>query len=560
MRPTQYRHPAMRQLSQQVRFVPVEKRLEQLNRAERLLSEVVHSKSYPYQYVCYRITEYRPQEHSGLLIAGEDLDHDLTLLIHELGKSVPPVPVDSVPEPVLTLDQVSRDLRVSTKTISRWRSRGLVSRRILCNGQRRVGIRQSLLRRFLERHQARVEKSSRFSQLGEEEKSQILTRAKRMARVRPDRFMDICRRVAKKMGRSVEAVRYTIKKHDQFAPPADRVFPDFKEPLDDMKKHALYSSFRRGISVDALAKHFHRTRSSVHRVINEMRARRLLEAPLDCIYHASFDVPKTEAEILAPMPNQAAYEESRLKARNSAPKGLPPELSALYEVPLLSREQEAHLFRKMNFLKHKAAKLRDSIAPAQARASDLDRIEQLQRQAAAVKDHLISSNMRLVVSIAKRHAGLEDNFFELLSDGNVSLMRAVEKFDFSRGNKFSTYASWAIMKNFARSIPEEKHRRDRFVTGQDLMFDSAPDLRSDERLELASAKRAQQQVNRLLERLDERERMIIKLRAGLDAERGLTLEQVGRELGITKERVRQLEARTMNKLRSLAREEKVELP
>jgi RNA polymerase primary sigma factor len=559
MRQAQYRHPALRQLNQQVRYVPVEKRLEQLNRAERLLAEVVHSKNYPYQYVCYRITGFRPTSYPGLLVSGADLDHDLTLFIQELGRTVPPVPAEEVPEPVLTLEQVSKNLRVSTKTISRWRSRGLVSRRIICDGQRKVGIRQSLLKRFLEKHQARVEKSSKFSQLGEEEKAEILRRAKRMARVRPDRFMDICRRIARKMGRSIEAVRYTIKKHDQ-ANRAQAIFPGLSGPLDDTAKQALYSSYRRGIAVDALAKHFHRTRSSVHRVINEMRARRLLEQALDCIAHESFDQSALEAEILGPMPDETAYELHRRKARNSAPKGLPPELSTLYEVPLLSREQEAHLFRKMNFLKYQARKLREKIDPAQARSSDLERLEALQRQASAIKDHLISCNMRLVVSIAKRHAGLGDNFFELLSDGNVSLMRAVEKFDFSRGNKFSTYASWAIMKNFARSIPDEKHRRDRFLTGQELTFDTAADTRSDEQAELASAERAQQQVNRLLNRLDERERLIIKLRAGLDAERGLTLEQVGKELGITKERVRQLEARTMNKLRSIAREEKVEMP
>ena len=95
-----------------------------------------------------------------------------------------------------------------------------------------------------------------------------------------------------------------------------------------------------------------------------------------------------------------------------------------------------------------------------------------------VKDLLISCNMRLVVSIAKRHAGQTDNFFELLSDGNMSLIRAVEKFDYSRGNKFSTYASWAIMKNFARSIPDEKHRRERYVTGHEEVFDAAPDNRT----------------------------------------------------------------------------------
>jgi RNA polymerase sigma factor (sigma-70 family) len=74
--------------------------------------------------------------------------------------------------------------------------------------------------------------------------------------------------------------------------------------------------------------------------------------------------------------------------------------------------------------------------------------------------------LRLVVSIAKRHVGPVENFFELVSDGNMSLIRAVEKFDYARGNKFSTYASWAIMKNFARTIPDEHRHRDRFRTSQ----------------------------------------------------------------------------------------------
>src|SRR6202035_716483 len=107
-------------------------------------------------------------------------------------------------------------------------------------------------------------------------------------------------------------------------------------------------------------------------------------------------------------------------------------------------------------------------------------IEELTQQANEVKDQLINANMRLVVNIAKRHAAQTDNFFELPSDGNMSLIRAVEKFDFGRGFKFSTYASWAIMKNFARTIPDEKHRRERFVTGHDEVFEVTPDTRTDE--------------------------------------------------------------------------------
>ena len=111
-----------------------------------------------------------------------------------------------------------------------------------------------------------------------------------------------------------------------------------------------------------------------------------------------------------------------------------------------------------------------------------------------VKDLLVKCNMRLVVSIAKKHSVQTDNFFELLSDGNMSLLRAVEKFDYSRGNKFSTYASWAIMKNFARSIPEEKRRRERYLTSNDEFFDAAADTRSDEHEAVASAEQASHRI------------------------------------------------------------------
>ena len=138
----------------------------------------------------------------------------------------------------------------------------------------------------------------------------------------------------------------------------------------------------------------------------------------------------------------------------------------------------------------------------------------------------------------------------------MSLIRAVEKFDYGRGFKFSTYASWAIIKNFARTIPDEKHRRERFVTGHDEVFEIAPDNRTDEFEMVASKERATHSVNRLLEYLEPREREIIRMRAGLDSHaKGMTLEEIGHQFGITKERVRQLNARAMKKLRTLAEKE-----
>jgi RNA polymerase primary sigma factor len=377
---------------------------------------------------------------------------------------------------------------------------------------------------------------------------------------------EISRRIARRLGRSAETVRYTIKNYDR-EHPDQALFPNLTGPLDAETKQTIYSSYRRGVDVDTLAKRFQRTRTSMYRVINEVRAQRLLEQPLDYIDHPSFEEPSMEAEILAPMPDADVYEAKRREMR--VPKDVPVELAPLYEVPLLNKDQEQHLFRQMNYLKYKAAQLRNQLRkegeegvvdPARVRIRTLAEIEDLQTRANAVKERLINANMRLVVNIAKRHAGQTDNFFELLSDGNMSLIRAVEKFDFGRGFKFSTYASWAIMKNFARSIPDEKHRRERFVTGHDEVFEVAPDTRSDEHEAVATKERATHSINRLLEHLEPREREIIRMRAGLDNHaKGMTLEEIGQQFGITKERVRQLNARAMKKLRSIAEKEDFDL-
>jgi RNA polymerase sigma factor (sigma-70 family) len=556
---SQFRNPALKQLTdQQVRFTPPAQRLAQLTRAEKLLGEINPGRLYPYQYLCYRITDYRPDSYPDLLISGQDLEHDLCSFIESLSRSTPAVPVEAMPEPVLTLEQISERFNVSTKTISRWRERGLVGRRVLYKGRRQVGFLQSVVNRFLVTNKDRIERGSRFSQLSDDEKEDILRRARRLARVGTGSLTEISRRIGRRLGRSPETIRYTIKNFDR-EHPDQALFPGVTGTLDADTKQTIYSLYRRGISVETLAKRFSRTRTSVYRIINEVRARRLLDQPLEYLYHPSFDDPALEQEILGRMPGLEAYENQRQQMR--VPKDAPPELASLYEMPLLNREQEQHLFRKMNFLKHKANRLRARLDPAHARIQDLKAIEDLQNEATAIKDQLISSNMRLVVAIAKRHAAQTDNFFELLSDGNMSLIRAVEKFDFSRGNKFSTYASWAIMKNFARSIPEEKRRRERYVTGHEDMFDMAPDTRTDEQEVVASVEQTKNRVNRLLQYLDPREQQIIRMRAGLDNySEGMTLEEIGQQLGITKERVRQLNVRIMNKLRTIARDQKMDLP
>ncbi len=325
------------------------------------------------------------------------------------------------------------------------------------------------------------------------------------------RMTEIARRIARKTGRSHETIRMTLKTYDR-EHPERAIFPAASSPLDDDAKTQIYKHYRRGVSVEVLTKQYGRTRSSVYRIINEMRARRILETKLEYMPHPDFEIKARHTEILGPMPVPA---DGKAPRKSKAPKGLPPYLASLYEVPLLSREQEGHLFRKMNFLKFRAAALREGLDPTRARTNDLDEIERLQEEALAVKNQIIRANLRLVVSIAKRHVGPTNNFFELVSDGNMSLIRAVEKFDASRGNKFSTYASWAIMKNFARTIPEENYRRDRFVTGHEEMFEAAADNRTDEHEYESAVKRMQEAVKKMLGRLDDREQRIIISRYGL---------------------------------------------
>ncbi len=551
-----YKYQAIQELAdQQVRFAPPQRRLEQLQRAERLLAEVDADKDYPYQFICYRVTDYRPDAYPDLLCQGQVLVHDLGLLIAELAGSMPAVPADTLAEPVRTLDEISKELNVTTKTINRWRKRGLVGLPVLMNGRVHVGFLDSFVQPFLAANRQRVDRGSRFTQLTPSEKDEILRRARRFARMGVGSLTQVSRRIGRRLGRSTETVRYTIKNFDR-EHPDQAMFPEATGPIDAATKQLIFNTYPRGIAVDTLAKNFQRTRSSMYRVLNEIRAQRLLDHPIDYQPNPSFDDRALEAEMLGAMPDQEGFDEAKAALRT--PKDVPPELSALYTLPLLTKPQEQHLFRKMNFLKHKAARLLEGmktlsgrINTQKLRTQDLDQIDTYLKKANEVKDMLIGCNMRLVVSIAKRHSAQTDNFFELLSDGNVSLMRAVEKFDFSRGNKFSTYASWAIIKNYARSIPDEKTRRERYQTGNEEIFDAAPDRRTDEGEVVAAAEQASHKVNRLLEYLEPREREIIRMRAGLDHSEGMTLEKIGEKLGITKERVRQLNVRAMKKLRSL---------
>lgn len=551
---TDYRISLIRELrDQQVRFAPRAKRNEQADRAESLLTELDPSKNYPYDFLFYRVTEVRPDGTGYRLIKGDDAVHDLRLFVEDITDSMN-LRVEEAKEPVHTVEDLSKMFNVSTKTISRWRDQGLVSRRFLAEGRKRVGFLHSSVDRFVSQNKKRVERGERFSQINDGERDDIIDRARRIAATGAN-LSEVARTVATEVNRSTETIRYTIKNFDrQF--PKMAVFPDQREVLSEEDRRAMYQQHNRGVSTVVLAKRYGRIRSSIVRILNEQRAVKIFELPLDYIPNAEFDDESRVEEMTSDLPKSP---EPVRKVR--APSGLPPYLASLYDVPLLNREQEYHLFRKMNYLKHVATKLRSELDSKAPLVSLMDRIEKLYEQSVAVKNKIVQANLRLVVSIAKKHVDPNDDFFGLISDGNMSLIRASEKFDYSRGNKFSTYASWAIMKNFARTIPDEFKHRDRFRTSSEEIFTGHEDRRADNfSAEIDQAVRTDQ-IQKILHTLDQREQQIIVRRFGLDHRfEPLTLKEVGEQLGVTKERIRQLESRALDKLRAAASKAHIDIP
>ncbi|MDB4979210.1 MAG: polymerase sigma factor, sigma-70 family [Candidatus Peribacteria bacterium] len=275
--------------------------------------------------------------------------------------------------------------------------------------------------------------------------------------------------------------------------------------------------------------------------------------------HSSFGNPAEEGEVLMSLSKQMDASAPVRKQRIKAPAGLAEYLADLYDSDLLTREEECYHFFLMNLTKF-TAKTTGENAPDPESSTTIDlqnyteKLEMLLAQAEEEKSKLITSNLRLVVSIAKRYTRTEIDFFELISEGNMAVIRAVEKFDFSRGNKFSSYASWVVKNRFAKFIPGEITQRDNFSTRADVVFEFTPNTRSSEKEIEVRVKAVQERVAKMLGTLDERERKILEHRYGLGEHLQMSLQQLGRTIGLSKARVQQIETSAHRKLRKLAPE------
>jgi RNA polymerase primary sigma factor len=221
--------------------------------------------------------------------------------------------------------------------------------------------------------------------------------------------------------------------------------------------------------------------------------------------------------------------------------------------PALSFAEEQHEFRRMNYLKYAAAQIQASLDPFRPDSAQMDQIERYLAEAKQIRDRLIESNLRLVMSNAGQYCTTQYSYEDLVSDGTLALMEAVEKFTYQTGFRFSTYAVHAIRRSFFRKIERKQKDRKRFtVTDPEVMstapdsFEADPDAASQQQL-------MQHIVSALAEHLTARELHIIEARFGLNGRtEPQTLVQLSTELGICKERVRQVEGLALKKLHALA--------
>ena len=295
-------------------------------------------------------------------------------------------------------------------------------------------------------------------------------------------------------------------------------------------------------------------------------------------------------------------------------------LKEIGKVPLLTGDQEVSLAKRVEAGLAASTKIMAIAGPdGELDGVPRDVLRPLQREMAdglAAKDQLIEANLRLVVSIAKRYRNRGMLFLDLIQEGNLGLMRAVEKFDYTKGFKFSTYATWWIRQAITRAIADQARTiripvhmvetinkvvrfqrnmlqelgreptvdelsarlemtparvREILRISQDTVSLEQPmgdeeDFNLSEIIEdkgaivpadAAARQMLNEAVKQALNELSEREREIVRLRFGLDDGQMRTLEEVGRIFGVTRERIRQIESKTLAKLRHPIRSQRL---
>jgi RNA polymerase primary sigma factor len=343
-------------------------------------------------------------------------------------------------------------------------------------------------------------------------------------------------------------------------------------------------------------------------VVEEPADIKAAEAEADAEADADFDWDAEESEAL-----KQARKDAELTASADSVRAY---LKQIGKVPLLNAEQEVELAKRIEAGLYASERLRAAEEEEVALIRDLQRdLLWISRDGDRAKNHLLEANLRLVVSLAKRYTGRGMAFLDLIQEGNLGLIRAVEKFDYTKGYKFSTYATWWIRQAITRAMADQARtiripvhmveqvnrmvrvRRDLAASiGREptvAQLAAALEVPEYQVIELMSYDREpisldqavgddgesalgdfvscaapptedsvaigqlRGEVAIVLSTLSQREQAVIRLRFGLDDGRQRTLDEVGKEFGLSRERIRQIEKTTLTKLRQPERAQRL---
>ena len=280
----------------------------------------------------------------------------------------------------------------------------------------------------------------------------------------------------------------------------------------------------------------------------------LLAEPIDFIDDERFDRPGMDKELFGVESKLADKSATRFIRPNPV---LQPREGRGSRVPTLTGDQERLLFLRLNYARRAAGKVLESSAGQRLNASQTRTLLAWGHRALATRSEIVQFNLPLVLAMAKRTRLQAIDYNELISEGNVALLRSAEKFDVGRGYKFSTYACRAILKSFSRVAMRASRYRGRFPVEFDPSMERSDFLEKKRNtIETDCVSELRTILTKNLADLNEVEQTVISERFALSAvlsaetPQPKTLEQVGVLIGVTKERVRQIQNRAIKKIRS----------
>ncbi|RME36585.1 MAG: sigma-70 family RNA polymerase sigma factor [Planctomycetota bacterium] len=286
---------------------------------------------------------------------------------------------------------------------------------------------------------------------------------------------------------------------------------------------------------------------------------KLLTEPMDFVDHPDFADPHIEEELFGGPARLVHRAATRFVEHEDA---ITDAVQAGERVPALNYEQEAHLFKRFNYARFKVNEILRRYAGKKLPAAATRQLLAWGHRVLATRSVIVRLNMPLVLAMAKRTKLNNVDFNEMISEGNMALLRSVEKFDCSRGYKFSTYSCRAILKAFSRVAMRASRYRGQFPTEFDPAMERSDYLeRRRENIEEDCVDELKRILLNNLAGLSEVERTVIRERFALGPPLSdqpttpKTLEQVGHIIGVTKERVRQIQNTALKKIRLALEEE-----